>query len=261
MIPFAMIVGDKLRDRLSKVAVAERNQAVETFLFDRAHEAFGVGVRIRRPIRRLETRSPPPQPARTGALHFASRSQISTRYTAVGHVRVRATWHMNSSSGLASTRGSGPAARPDQSEDRVERDQATPRPDFGREEIGPGDLASAPAGTSATTSAAPARAGSRAPSGSVQSLTADAVPEVLQRALDPRVAPRRILLGHPPTSCRISARTPRRLAPFLAYVHLRAMSCRCQRSSVSGVTIVATSRSADGPAGTRARQVAGGRHR
>jgi hypothetical protein len=41
---------------------------------------------------------------------------------------------------------------------------------------------------------------------------------------------------------RISVSPPRRLAQRLAYVHFRAMSCRCQRSSVSGVTTVAISR-------------------
>jgi hypothetical protein len=50
-----------------------------------------------------------------------------------------------------------------------------------------------------------------------------------------------------PTSWRISARTPRRAVLFLAYVHLRAINCRCQRSNVSGVTIVATSRKAHRP--------------
>jgi hypothetical protein len=44
------------------------------------------------------------------------------------------------------------------------------------------------------------------------------------------------------TRRRISASTTRRLDAGFAYVHFRAMSCRCQRSSVSGVTIVAISR-------------------
>src|SRR4029079_17638541 len=49
MIPLAMIMGDKLRDGPSMMALPERNQAAQTFLFDRANEPFGVGVRIRRP--------------------------------------------------------------------------------------------------------------------------------------------------------------------------------------------------------------------
>ena len=40
------------------------------------------------------------------------------------------------------------------------------------------------------------------------------------------------------TSRSISVRTPRRPGR-VAYVHFRAMSCRCQRKMVSGVTIVA----------------------
>jgi hypothetical protein len=41
------------------------------------------------------------------------------------------------------------------------------------------------------------------------------------------------------TRVRSPVRTPRRLGR-VAYVHFRAMSRRCQRRIVSGVTIVAT---------------------
>ena len=44
MIPFAMIVSDKLGDSLSKMALAERNQSIETLPFDRADEALGVAA-------------------------------------------------------------------------------------------------------------------------------------------------------------------------------------------------------------------------
>jgi hypothetical protein len=44
MIPFAMIMGDELRNGVSEVALPKRNHATETFLFDRAHEAFGVAL-------------------------------------------------------------------------------------------------------------------------------------------------------------------------------------------------------------------------
>ena len=70
----------------------------------------------------------------------------------------------------------------------------------------------------------------------------DAMPDVLQRALDPCVAPGWILPRIRTTSRRMSASTPRRLGRA-AYVHFLAMSWRCQRSKVSGVTIVAISRS------------------
>jgi hypothetical protein len=52
MIPFAMIVGDKLRDGASKVALAERDQAIETFLLDRADEAFSVSIGVSRQLHR-----------------------------------------------------------------------------------------------------------------------------------------------------------------------------------------------------------------
>jgi hypothetical protein len=43
MIPFAVIMGDTLRDGSSEVPLPERNQTIQTFFFDRAHEAFRVG--------------------------------------------------------------------------------------------------------------------------------------------------------------------------------------------------------------------------
>jgi hypothetical protein len=52
MIPFAMIVGDKLRGGSSKMALAQRDQPIETFLFNRADEALCMRVRVRRPIPR-----------------------------------------------------------------------------------------------------------------------------------------------------------------------------------------------------------------
>ena len=46
MIPLAMVVRDKFRDSPSMMALTTGNQAVQTFLFDRADEPFGVGVRV-----------------------------------------------------------------------------------------------------------------------------------------------------------------------------------------------------------------------
>jgi hypothetical protein len=53
-----MVVDDKSLDRPSKVALAEGHHSVETLLLDRAHEAFGVRIGIRRPERRLHDPSP-----------------------------------------------------------------------------------------------------------------------------------------------------------------------------------------------------------
>ena len=58
MIPLAMVVGDKFRDSPSMMALAERNQAVQTLLFDRADEPFGVGVGIGCPIGCLDNANP-----------------------------------------------------------------------------------------------------------------------------------------------------------------------------------------------------------
>ena len=51
MIPFAMVVLDVLVDEASEMAFTERNHAVETLLFDRPDEPFGIGVEIRTPSR------------------------------------------------------------------------------------------------------------------------------------------------------------------------------------------------------------------
>jgi hypothetical protein len=42
-----MIVRNKLCDRASEVALAERHDAVQTFFFDRPHKTLCAGVRIR----------------------------------------------------------------------------------------------------------------------------------------------------------------------------------------------------------------------
>ena len=80
MIPLMMIVCDEFRDRAAEMALADWNHPIEALLFDRSHEALLVGIRIGRLIRRL--RHPDSclaSRARTEALHFVSRSQISTR--------------------------------------------------------------------------------------------------------------------------------------------------------------------------------------
>ena len=58
MIPLAMVVIDECPEGPSKVALAERDQAIETLVFDRPYEPFGVGVCIRRLKRRLHDGHP-----------------------------------------------------------------------------------------------------------------------------------------------------------------------------------------------------------
>ena len=59
MIAFVMIMHDILGHGLPEVPLAERNDAIETFLFDGPDEALGVGIRIRRPPRRLHNSDAP----------------------------------------------------------------------------------------------------------------------------------------------------------------------------------------------------------
>ena len=53
MIAFVMIMRDVLGHGLPEVPLAERNDAIETFLFDGPDEALGVGIGIGRLKRRL----------------------------------------------------------------------------------------------------------------------------------------------------------------------------------------------------------------
>jgi hypothetical protein len=129
-------------------------------------------------------------------------------------------------------------------DEHVVRDQTLPRPDFRREEIGAGDHS-------------PMRVQKRLPRGRalrdrrqpvvVQDAgdrgSADAMSDILQRALNPSVAPRGILSGHSHDQSPDLGEDP---APsgFLGVRPFRAIS---QRSNVSGVATVAISRTAAPP--------------
>jgi hypothetical protein len=58
MIAFVMIVRDALGHGLPKVLLAEWNEAIQTFMFDRPHEALSMRIRVRRPPRVWTTRMP-----------------------------------------------------------------------------------------------------------------------------------------------------------------------------------------------------------
>jgi hypothetical protein len=45
MIPFPMVVIDEFRHGPAEVALPKRNHPIETFLFDRSHEALRIGIR------------------------------------------------------------------------------------------------------------------------------------------------------------------------------------------------------------------------
>jgi len=54
MIPLTVVMLDVLGDRPAEMTVAERDHPIEALVFDRAHEPFGIGIRIRRLKRRLD---------------------------------------------------------------------------------------------------------------------------------------------------------------------------------------------------------------
>src|SRR5262249_55557319 len=58
MVPFTVVVCNELRDCSSDVALSERNDPVETFFLERAHEALRVAIRVRRLIRCLHDADP-----------------------------------------------------------------------------------------------------------------------------------------------------------------------------------------------------------
>src|SRR4030095_971901 len=58
MVPFTVVVCNEIRPRSSEVGLSERNDPVQTFFLQRPHEAFRVGIRVRRLIRRLHHAHP-----------------------------------------------------------------------------------------------------------------------------------------------------------------------------------------------------------
>jgi hypothetical protein len=70
---FAVVMRDILGDGLPEVVLSERHKAIQTFLFDGAHEALGMGVGIRRAVGGLHDSKPGVSGwSRTARLHFAS---------------------------------------------------------------------------------------------------------------------------------------------------------------------------------------------
>ena len=51
MVPFSVVMGDVLGDRVPEMLLPDRNQPVQAFFFDRPHEPFRVCVRIGRALR------------------------------------------------------------------------------------------------------------------------------------------------------------------------------------------------------------------
>ncbi len=54
MVSLSVVVQDVLVDEASEMAFTERNHAVETLLFDRPDEPFGIGVEIGTPCRQSD---------------------------------------------------------------------------------------------------------------------------------------------------------------------------------------------------------------
>jgi hypothetical protein len=116
----------RLRGHLVLLPVASTaGDATETFLFDRGHEAFGVGVAVRRPIWRLDDADP-------SLLQACESVAVADQYATDMAVR-----DCDGPRDLAHERIIGMRGRPEDldpsrgqldDKDRVERNQAPPRP-------------------------------------------------------------------------------------------------------------------------------------
>jgi hypothetical protein len=125
--------------------------------------------------------------------------------------------------------------------------QAAPGPNLGGEEIRPAIAPPYARTTSATRSDARAQAARPPLSRSVRSSSDRRNADILRGALDPGVAAGRILLRHPDNEL---ANPSHHTAPARRRPRVRPLTgdhSRCQRNSVSGVTIVAISRNARRP--------------
>src|SRR5262245_4233718 len=104
MVSLPMIVRHELVKHAQEAPLDEENQAVETLLANRAHEAFSVVVGVRRPDGRQDDAHSDSleQPAEC-VRPLPSRSQIKTRWPArnpsTTSVSRRAAWAMNAASG------------------------------------------------------------------------------------------------------------------------------------------------------------------
>jgi hypothetical protein len=58
VIPLSVVMLDEFGNRPSEMTFTARDHPVEALVLDRAHEPFGIGIRIRRPRRRLHHAEP-----------------------------------------------------------------------------------------------------------------------------------------------------------------------------------------------------------
>ncbi len=69
MIAFLMIVDDVLGHGLLEVTLAEGNDAIETFMFDGANEALGMGIGVSRQLHRRRAVRRKPFASRIPSIH------------------------------------------------------------------------------------------------------------------------------------------------------------------------------------------------
>ena len=80
MVALAMVMDHEVGERPSEVPLTQRNQPIQTLLFDGPNKALRMGIAVRGTERCLDhAHTRPLEQVRTARLHFRSRSQIKTR--------------------------------------------------------------------------------------------------------------------------------------------------------------------------------------
>lgn len=144
MVPFSVVVLDVLSQGTAEVPLPDRNQPGQTFFFDGPHEPLSVSVRIGR-TRGRENHADPRVPQLTTHLPASFSIALAEQDVRSGPRCLdhrQRPHHLLHERDLGVGRGSKDAhasERQVDDEHRLERDQASEGPDFGREKIGGGD--------------------------------------------------------------------------------------------------------------------------
>jgi hypothetical protein len=147
MVPLPVVVRHELVEHSDQAPFPEENQAIETLLANRAHEPFRVGVGVRRldgrqddaHPRTLDDRSESLRPL---AIPVADEDPMIHQEPihGVGEAPRRLGHECGMGIGRRAHDVDPPTPEIDH-EERVVGHQPPRRPDFGREEVSPGDLA------------------------------------------------------------------------------------------------------------------------
>jgi hypothetical protein len=104
MVPFAVVMGHELFERPAEVPFAQRNDAIETFLFDRANKPLrahcsSVRGTVSGPAAHQAFQAQPLHRGAPLAIPITDEKPLRVEHTSAASVRSRPIWTMNASSG------------------------------------------------------------------------------------------------------------------------------------------------------------------